>query len=85
MMFHQVLVILGVAGAITMSEVATATAATKCASIQAQCAVEIGGRCDPATGRWEYGRGLLGRGTSGGTNSRGAFDACVSRKLGQRK
>jgi len=85
MMVREVIIIFGAAGAVAMSEVATATAAAKCTNIQAQCAVEIGGRCDPVTGRWEYGRGLLGRGTSGGTNSRGAFDACISRKLGQRK
>ena len=85
MMFREVIVILAVAGAIATSEVATAIAATKCTNVQAQCAVEIGGKCDPVTGRWEYGRGSLGRGTSGGTNSRGAFDACISRKLGQRK
>jgi len=52
----------------------------KCRSIQAQCAIEIGGRCDPVTGRWEYGRS-----GSGGTNRGGAFDACIARKLGQRK
>jgi hypothetical protein len=54
--------------------------AAKCTSISAQCAVEIGGRCDPATGRWRYGRPGVG-----GTNRSGAFDACISRKLGQRK
>src|SRR5262249_6516656 len=31
-------------------------AASKCTSVQAQCAVEIGGQCDPTTGRWFYGR-----------------------------
>jgi hypothetical protein len=55
----------------------------KCTSIQAQCAVEIGGQCDPKTGHWSYGyvHGHL----YGGTNHGGAFDACVSRKLGQGK
>ena len=56
-------------------------AAGKCTSIQAQCAVEIGGTCDPATGRWRYGA-FQGH-QYGGTNHGGAFDACVSRKLGQ--
>ena len=59
---------------------AATQAAGKCTSIQAQCAVEIGGRCDPTTGRWEYGRN-----GAGGSNRGGAFDACVSRRLGQRK
>jgi len=56
---------------------------TKCNTIQAQCAVEIGGRCDPKTGRWEYGN--YGNRGSGGTNRGGAFDGCISRKLNQRK
>jgi hypothetical protein len=55
----------------------------KCTTIQAQCAVEIGGRCDPETGRWEYGN--YGNRGSGGTNRGGAFDGCISRKLKQRK
>jgi len=56
------------------------SAPAKCTSVSAQCAVEIGGRCDPATGRWQYGR--IG---SGGTNRFGAFDACIARKLRERK
>jgi hypothetical protein len=77
--------VLIVLGMIWTNTIPTAAAAAKCTSIQAQCAVEVGGRCDPATGRWQYGRGLLGRGSSGGTNRFGGFDACVSRKLGQRR
>jgi TIR domain len=45
----------------------------KCTSIQARCAIAVGGRCNPATGRWDYG------GKFGGTNNGGQFDACVSR------
>jgi hypothetical protein len=61
----------------------SAAPAKKCTSIQARCAVEIGGVCDPKTGRWEYGRH---RSTgSGGTNRGGAFDACVSRELKKQK
>jgi len=55
----------------------------KCTSVQAQCAVEIGGTCNPKTGRWRYGF-VYGR-SYGGTNSGGAFDQCVSRKLAGRK
>ena len=55
-------------------------AAAKCTSISAQCAVEIGGTCDPATGRWEYGRAR-----SGGTNPFGSFDACIARKLREQR
>jgi hypothetical protein len=58
-------------------------ASGKCSNVSAQCAVEIGGRCDPATGHWEYGnRGNRG---SGGTNRGGAFDQCVARKLKEKK
>ena len=58
----------------------TEAAAAKCTGISAQCAVGIGGTCDPATGRWEYGRAR-----SGGTNRFGAFDACIARKLRERR
>lgn len=55
----------------------------KCSSVQAQCAIEIGGQCDPKTGHWCYGP-YQGR-NCGGTNHGGAFDACVARKLGRQK
>jgi hypothetical protein len=55
-------------------------AKAKCQSIQAQCAVHIGGTCDPQTGRWVYGRGGVG-----GSNKGGAFDQCVSSRLAGRK
>jgi hypothetical protein len=77
-------VLIGI-GTFWASTVPAVAAAAKCTSVQAQCAIEVGGRCDPATGRWEYGRGISGRGSSGGSNRFGAFDACVSRKLGHRK
>jgi hypothetical protein len=55
----------------------------KCTSIQAQCAVEMGGTCNPKTGYWCYG---FWRGRQcGGTHNGGAFDACISRKLAGRK
>ena len=69
-----------VIGIFAMSSVPAASEAGKCTSISAQCAVEIGGTCDPATGRWRYGRPGVG-----GTNKSGAFDACISRKLKDRR
>jgi hypothetical protein len=48
-------------------------AASNCTSVQAQCAVEIGGQCDPNTGRWFYGR-YMGK-VAGGTKV--AFHDCV--------
>jgi hypothetical protein len=63
-------------GMFAASTVSIASAAAKCTSIGARCAVEVGGQCDPQTGRWTYGlRGV------GGSNKGGAFDACVSREL----
>jgi hypothetical protein len=52
--------------------------AGKCSSLQARCAVEIGGRCDPATGRWEYGR-------NGAGGNAQAHNACLSRGLAGKK
>ena len=50
-------------------------AAADCKSVQAQCAVEAGGRCDAQTGHWCYGNY---RGEQcGGTGS--AFRACMTR------
>jgi hypothetical protein len=62
---------------------ASAASAKKCTSIQARCAVEIGGVCDPKTGRWEYGYHRYTG--SGGTNHGGAFDQCISRELKKQK
>lgn len=68
------------AAAIAMSVLAstTALAAKGCNSVQQKCAVEIGGRCDPATGKWEYGR----NGAGGNSMS---FNACLSRASGKPK
>lgn len=76
--------IIAAAGLFASSALNAASAATaKCTSIQARCAVEIGGVCDPVTGRWEYGRRRITG--SGGSNRGGAFDGCVSRELAKRK
>jgi hypothetical protein len=56
---------------------------SKCSSIQAQCAVEIGGRCNPRTGFWCA--GFYRNMNCGGTNIGGAFDQCLSRKLREQK
>jgi hypothetical protein len=58
----------------------------KCTSIQAKCAVELGGQCNPKTGAWCLGapRGRICGGPQGDM-SHMAFDACLSRKLGERK
>ena len=58
-----------------------ANAQAKCTSIQARCAVEIGGECNPKTGRWFYGC-WQGRCT-GGTIAQ--YNDCISRKLKDRK
>lgn len=49
----------------------------RCVSISQRCALEIGGRCDPATGKWEYGR----NGAGGNTQS---FNTCIGRMMAGR-
>jgi uncharacterized caspase-like protein len=50
----------------------------RCRSIQALCAIEIGGCCDQATGHWQYGRNGCG-----GTVM--AHNNCLSRRLAGQK
>jgi hypothetical protein len=61
--------------------VATTSSPGKCTSVQAQCAIEIGGTCDATTGSWCYGY-TYGHGRNCGGGGTAAFDACVSRKRG---
>jgi hypothetical protein len=75
-MFPTSCVVIVALGIAFVSLASPAAAAAKCTSIQARCAVEIGGTCDPTTGRWEYGR----RGMGGNSQ---AFNACISRKSGK--
>jgi hypothetical protein len=72
---------IAVVGAVCFLLIPVSEAASKCTSVQAQCAVEIGGQCDPNTGRWFYGR-YMGK-LAGGTTV--AFHDCVSRKLSQKR
>lgn len=54
--------------------VSVALESGNCTSIQARCAVEVGGRCDAATGRWRF----------SGYDPGGAeqwYNACTSRAL----
>jgi hypothetical protein len=65
---------------------AGALANNRCTGMQAKCAVEIGGRCDPVTGHWEYGyaRGAeFGHPPSGGNTT--AYNDCISRALAKKK
>lgn len=82
-MFRTTIIVVAAIVLLSADPIGTASAAGKCTSISAQCAVEIGGRCDPKTGHWEYGN--YGNRGSGGTNRGGAFDVCLSKKLKQRK
>lgn len=56
----------------------TAAADKGCKNIQSRCAMEIGGRCDPKSGRWEYGR-------NGAGGNIQAFNACVARESSKGK
>ena len=49
-----------------------------CKSVSSKCAIEIGGRCDPVSGQWEYGR----KGAGGNTQ---AFNECLSRATAKQK
>ena len=77
-MLNKRLVAIVVGAAFFMTGVAVASARTKsrnatnkCTSIQARCALEIGGECNPKTGRWSY----------IGVNWHLRFDDCLSREL----
>jgi hypothetical protein len=83
-MLRTSFILLSAIGLYCVSAPASAVAAEgKCTSIQAQCALEMGGYCNPKTGWWCYGH--FRNRYCGGTNIGGAFDQCVSRKLGQKK
>lgn len=56
----------------------TASADKGCRNVQSRCAMKIGGRCDPVSGRWEYGRN-----GAGGTAM--AHNECISRELAKQK
>ncbi|CAL76562.1 conserved hypothetical protein; putative signal peptide; putative Caspase-like domain (peptidase) [Bradyrhizobium sp. ORS 278] len=56
------------------SETRRASSGGRCTSINQRCAIQIGGRCNAATGAWEYGR----NGAGGDTMS---FNNCVSRMM----
>ena len=49
-----------------------------CKNVQSKCAIEIGGRCDPVSGQWEYGRN-----GAGGTTQ--AYNECIARALAKQK
>jgi hypothetical protein len=61
------------AAGLTIAGHSAAAAAGKCDPMQAQCAVEIGGTCDPKTGKWHYDNGV------------DRYNACVFRRLHEPK
>ena len=63
---------------IMCSHFAAAAPKSDCTSIPARCAVEIGGRCDPATGQWRFGGYEAGR-------TEQAHNACITRELAKQK
>jgi hypothetical protein len=74
---------LGLFTTATVNTAFPAESKSKCTSLQARCALEIGGTCNPKTGHWVYGW-WNGR-DWGGSNKGGAFDACIARGLAQKK
>jgi hypothetical protein len=70
-MLKTIVTVIAVSGSL-WGMVPAARAADKCTSIQARCAIDVGGTCDSATGHWSYRYGrpkLVAR-----------FTACVSRE-----
>jgi hypothetical protein len=47
--------VIGVGGLIWAATASNSFPADSCTSIQARCAIEVGGTCDPDTGRWRAG------------------------------
>ena len=64
--------------AVSMFASGAALADKGCKSMQSKCAIEIGGRCDPVSGRWEYGKNGAGGNTM-------AYNECISRGLAKQK
>ena len=60
---------------VVLASASPAWAQGKCTNVKARCAVEIGGQCDPATGKWFYG---CFQGKCAGGNTQ-AFIACLDR------
>jgi hypothetical protein len=48
------LIAVAATGVFSVNTVSVTTAAERCTSVQARCAIEIGGTCDPQTGKWRY-------------------------------
>jgi hypothetical protein len=72
-MFRASMIALAAVAAVSTIATSDAFAAAKCTSVQAGCALEVGGRCNPATGRWDVHR----HGAGGNLN---AFLACLDRE-----
>jgi hypothetical protein len=52
-MLKTIVTVIAVSGSL-WGMVPAARAAGKCTSIQARCAIEVGGTCDSDTGHWSY-------------------------------
>jgi hypothetical protein len=72
-MLRMIAVIIAITGLPALVDAAPAPAKERCTSLQARCAIEAGGSCNTATGRWRY------RCISGACTAR--FNECVSRGL----
>jgi hypothetical protein len=77
-MFSNLTTATAVALAISVFATTAALADKGCKNVQSKCAIEIGGRCDPVSGHWEYGRN-----GAGGTTE--AYNACISRAMAKQK
>lgn len=77
-MFRRIVISIAILGLSSAANAEPAAPKTgRCSNLQARCAIEIGGQCDPETNRWSY------RCQSGDCTAR--FNECVSRGLPPRK
>ena len=57
-----------------------------CTNIQSRCAIEIGGRCNPVTGHWEYGFVTgYNRGRIPSYGKTIAFNECITRAFAKKR
>jgi len=61
-----------------MSAASAAPTAGKCTSLQARCAIAVGGRCNLKTGRWRY------RCSNVAAGCVARFNDCIARGLARR-
>jgi hypothetical protein len=73
---RPIAMIIAIIGLSAVVNAAPATTNARCTNLQTRCAIEAGGSCDMATGRWHY------RCISGACTAR--FNECLTRGRARR-